>query len=86
MPPTTPCPERADLSYAALSRHFVGVAEMADAQCDWKMAEMFIALAYLYAGVRYDDELPVETRLTIGNEMGGDFARKEFGIDIHGVL
>jgi hypothetical protein len=50
------------------------------------MAEMFIALAYLYAGVRYDDELPVETRLTIGNEMGGDFARKEFGIDIHGVL
>lgn len=44
-----------DLSDAALSRHFADVAEIAGGEQDWRMAEAFIALAYMAAEVRYDD-------------------------------
>ncbi len=49
---------RPDLSDAALSRHFADVAEMAGGEQNWRMAEAFIALAYMSAEIRYDD-LPV---------------------------
>ena len=42
------------LSDAALSRHFAGVAEMAKGQRDRTLAEEFIALAYMMAGVHYE--------------------------------
>ena len=38
-----------DLSDAALSRHFADVAEMAGGEQNWRMAEAFIALAYMSA-------------------------------------